>query len=136
MSVSTYLFFNGNAAEAMRFYAEALGGKLSIRTYSDSPDGPPPGVDPDAVMHARMELPGGEVIMASDDMSGAPYRGMNGFAVSLNLPSAEEAHRVFSLLAEGGEVWMAIGKTFWSEAFGMTADRFGTPWMVSVEPES
>jgi uncharacterized glyoxalase superfamily protein PhnB len=28
MPVSTYLFFNGNCAEAMRFYERTLGGKL------------------------------------------------------------------------------------------------------------
>ena len=26
---------------------------------------------------------------------------------------------------------MPIDKVFWSEAFGMRVDKFGTPWMVS-----
>jgi Uncharacterized protein conserved in bacteria len=26
---------------------------------------------------------------------------------------------------------MPMGPTFWSQAFGMLVDRFGTPWMVS-----
>jgi len=26
-----------------------------------------------------------------------------------------------------------LQQTFWSEAFGMLVDRFGTPWMVNVE---
>jgi len=28
---------------------------------------------------------------------------------------------------------MPIGETFFSPAFGMCIDRFGTPWMVMVE---
>lgn len=28
---------------------------------------------------------------------------------------------------------MPFGKTFWSPAFGMVTDRFGTPWMVNTE---
>jgi PhnB protein len=30
-------------------------------------------------------------------------------------------------------VTMPLQKTFWAEAFGMFADRFGTPWMVNCE---
>jgi PhnB protein len=41
---------------------------------------------------------------------------------------------VFEALAEGGEVTMPIGETFWSPQFGMCVDRFGTPWMVDTEP--
>ena len=71
--------------------------------------------------------------MASDWMEGKgkPYPGMNGFAVSIGYPKAADAKRVFDALAQGGKVTMPMDKTFWSSAFGMCVDRFGTPWMVS-----
>ena len=38
MTINPYLNFNGNCAEAFRFYAETLGGKdLHIMTFRDSP---------------------------------------------------------------------------------------------------
>jgi hypothetical protein len=38
MQVNPYLNFDGNCAEAMRFYAEVLGGKdLRVMTFRDSP---------------------------------------------------------------------------------------------------
>ena len=37
-------------------------------------------------------------------------------------------------LAEGGQVQMPLGKTFFTPSFGMLADRFGVAWMVIVEP--
>ena len=37
-------------------------------------------------------------------------------------------------LADGGKVQMPLTKTFFSQAFGVVADRFGVPWMV-VAPE-
>ena len=39
------------------------------------------------------------------------------------------------LLITGGLLGLTLpfGKTFWSDAFGIVTDRFGTPWMVSVE---
>jgi PhnB protein len=45
--------------------------------------------------------------------------------------------RVFAALAEGGEMQVPIGPTFFSPAFGMCKDRFGTPWMVMADqPQS
>ncbi|MGH9457336.1 MAG: VOC family protein [Thermoanaerobaculia bacterium] len=137
MPPTPYLFFNGNCAEAMRFYERVLGGKLDpVMTYADSPEGPPPPkVTPDKIMHARLVLPDGGAIMASDDMSGAPYRGMSGFAVTLVYPAAAEVKRVFEALADGGRIDMPLDKTFWSEAFGGVTDRFGTPWMIYAAAE-
>jgi len=35
-SLSPYLNFNGNTAEAMRFYQSVLGGDLNIQTFGDA----------------------------------------------------------------------------------------------------
>ena len=45
-----------------------------------------------------------------------------------------EAGRIFAALADGGQVQMPLGKTFFSPSFGMVADRFGVGWMVYVAP--
>ncbi|HEX2059233.1 MAG TPA: VOC family protein [Thermoanaerobaculia bacterium] len=136
MAASTYLLFNGNCAEAMKFYQQVLGGKLDLMTYGDTPEGGemPPHVDAGKIMHAHLALPDGSAIMASDDMSGAEYRGMSGFAIALNPKTADEAKRIFDALSEGGQIWMPLQATFWSSAFAMFADRFGTPWFVSADP--
>jgi len=129
--LTAYLFFDGNCAEAMRFYQRALGGKLDLLTHADSPIAAqtPPG-SADRIMHARLANDG-LVLMASDSMVGQPYGGMKGFSVSVIYPTAAEARKVFDALAQGGRVTMPMDKTFWSEAFGMVTDRFGTPWMVN-----
>jgi PhnB protein len=131
--IDPYLVFNGNCADAMRFYEKTLGGKLEMMTHAQSPmaDQAPPG-SANRIMHARLDLPG-RVLMASDSMVGHPYEGMHGFSLSLHYPTAAEAKKVFETLADGGSVQMPLQKTFWAEAFGMLVDRFGTPWMVNVE---
>jgi PhnB protein len=128
----TYLFFNGNCAEAMRFYERTLGGKLEIMTGADAPPAAQiaPG-DKHLVLHARLAFDDGRSLMASDWMGGQPYEGMKSFAVALGYTKVDEARRIFDALAEGGHVSMPFSKTFWTEGFGMVADRFGTPWMVS-----
>jgi PhnB protein len=126
-----YLFFNGNCAEAMRFYEKTLGGKLEMMMKaSEAPDGTAPGADPDGILHASV-LVEGRRLMASDWMSTDPYPGMNGVSLTLNYPSVEEAKRKFEALAAGGQVFMPMDKTFWVESFGMLKDKFGTSWMVS-----
>ena len=129
--LDAYLTFNGNCADAMRFYERTLGGKLEmLMTHAESPMAAqtPPG-SADRIMHARLVIDG-RILMASDSMVGHPYEGMKGFSLSLVYPTVTDAQRAFDALAEGGRVTMPLQKTFWAEAFGMLVDRFGTPWMV------
>jgi PhnB protein len=133
-NLSPYLFFDGNCADAMRFYERTLGGKLDLMKASDSPVAAemPPGSG-DHTLHARLVLDDGRVLMASDWIASEPYPGKKGFSLSLGYPTVAEAQRVFDALAEGGRVNMPFQKTFWAESFGMLEDRFGTPWMVNGE---
>jgi PhnB protein len=132
--LDSYLFFERSCAEAMRFYAKALGGKIeAIMTGADAPPSEHmPAEHKDLVMHASILL-GDRRLMASDWMHPSPYPGMHGFSVTLGYRTVAEARRIFEVLAEGGEVTLPFGKTFWAEGFGMLVDRFGTNWMVSGE---
>ena len=39
---------------------------------------------------------------------------------------------MYDALADGGETTQPLMETFFSPAFGMVTDRFGTPWMISA----
>jgi PhnB protein len=127
-----YLFFNGNCAEAMRFYEKSLGGKLEMMMkVSEAPAKEGCGdADPNAVMHASV-LVEGTHLMASDWMGPDPYPGIKGVSLTLNFSSVDEAKRKFEALAAGGKVVMPMDKTFWVESFGMLTDKYGANWMVS-----
>lgn len=131
-TLDTYIFFDGNCAEAMRFYERTLGGELQkIMTYADSPDQHQCSAEnaKDLVMHACLVLEG-RMLMASDTPPDFPKNPRSGFALALNYPSPAEAARIFDALCNGGSVTMPMQKTFWAESFGMLTDRFGTAWMV------
>jgi PhnB protein len=131
-----YLFFDGNCAEAMRFYEKALGGHLEMMMKASEapPEAGDPcqdkNADPDAILHACVVVEGRR-LMASDWMSPEPYPGIRGVSISLVYPTVEEARRKFEALAAGGQAIMPLGKTFWVEAFGMLTDRFGVHWMIN-----
>lgn len=141
MRVEPYLFFDGRCEEALDLYRDKLGAEvLMLMRFKDAPadDGPPPeGCAPppagtgDKVMHASFKL-GETTVMASDGMcQGKPK--FEGVALSLTLPDDAAAERAFAALAEGGNVQMPIGPSFFATRFGMLADRFGVNWMVVTQ---
>ena len=128
-NVETYVFFNGNCAEAMKFYEKTLKGKLQMMTEKEAPGAPKNASN--KILHARLVIDGG-VLMASDWLAPSAYPGMGGFSVSRYVEKVDEAKRLFNELSKGGKVDMPLAKTFWVEAFAMVTDRFGMAWMVLV----
>lgn len=130
MQVQPYLFFDGCGEAAVDFYRTALGAEVSmLMRYKEGPEPAQPGME-DKLMHASFRI-GDSTVMASDDCLGK-HTGFTGFSLSLTVADEAEADRVFGALADGGEVRMALAKTFWSPRFGMIADRFGVLWMINV----
>jgi PhnB protein len=132
--VIPYLGFNGNCAEAMRFYERALDGKLELMmSCADSPMAAQvPKEFAHRIMHARLALPGGGTLYAGDAM-GQTYRGIHGVSITLNYGNVAEAQKIFERLADGGKVTMAMAPTFWAKSFGMLTDKFGAQWVVNGE---
>lgn len=134
MAFRPYLFFGRNCREAFTRYQEIFGGELTLMSMKDVPgqDAPPPGTE-DMIIHAAIVI-GDDVLMASDDPTAVTVGPKQGIMVSYDASDVDDAKRVFEALAEGGEVTQALEPTFFSEAFGMCTDRFGTPWMI-VAPD-
>ena len=137
MQVQPYLFFDGRAEEAAEFYRAKLGAEITmLMRNKDSPDKPPPGMLPpnseNKVMHMALKI-GDTTVLASDgNCAGKPA--FQGFSLSLTVKDEAQASRLFAALADGGQVQMPLGKTFFSPSFGMVTDRFGVAWMVYVAP--
>ncbi|HEV7578515.1 MAG TPA: VOC family protein [Caldimonas sp.] len=131
-----YLAFNGNCAEAMRFYEKALGGKLEVlMSGAESPIAAQmPKEFAHRILHARLVLPGGGTLFAGDAPAHVPYEGIKGVSIAVDYDSVAQAERVFDALAAGGTVTMPMQSAFWAKRWGMLVDRFGTPWIVNGEP--
>lgn len=137
--LTPYLGFDGQAAEAMRFYEKALGGKIEMTlTYGESPMAEQvPAEHRQRVMHSALSLPGGGQLFAGDSPPGAPGAGpsgFNGIGLALEYDDVAAGEVVFKALAEGGSVSMPMAPSFWVERFGMLTDRYGVRWMVNAGP--
>jgi PhnB protein len=133
MAFHPYLFFGGNCREAFTRYQEIFGGELVLLPMKDMPsEEAVPAAQADLIMHAALRSED-QLLMGSDDPTTSSFGPVQGMMVNYDVAGVGEAKRVFEALADDGEVTQPIGETFWSPAFGMCVDRFGTPWMVSAE---
>ncbi len=134
MPFHPYLFFGGNCRDAFTRYQEIFGGELFLMPMKDAPAGdqPVPADKADMIIHAALTFEG-HLLMASDDPMNDNFGPVQGMMISFSTPDAGEAKRVFDALAEGGNITQPMIETFFSPAWGMVTDRFGTPWMVGVD---
>jgi PhnB protein len=133
MLVQPYLNFNGRCEEALTYYRNALGAEIKmLMRFKEAPEqAKPEMVSPGSenkVLHACFRV--GETDLMASDGRCQGHQGFQGIMLSLSVKNEAEADRTFTALADGGQVQMPLGKTFFSPRFGMVADRFGVSWMV------
>ncbi len=127
--LNPYLNFDGNARQAIQFYAHVFGGSPAITTFADlgAADSP----DADRVMHAMLETDAGYTIMAADYPSDMEYHPITGSSVSIS-GDDETLRGYFDQLAASGTTTMPMQKQAWGDEFGMCVDGFGVPWLVNI----
>lgn len=137
MTINPYMYFNGNAADAIAFYEKVFGVKAVVAKYKDAPAydasyAVQKGTE-NYVMHANMDI-GGSVIMFCD----TPEKSSAGDLVQLmvSFDSIEQLKKSFEELKGGGTVTFEPQKTFWSDCFGSVKDKFGVDWLLSYENEA
>ena len=136
MPFHPYLFFGGNCREAFTRYHEIFGGDLTLIRMADVPDaGDIPAEQAELVIHAAV-VADDFLLMGSDDPMTEAFGPVQGMMVTYSSPDVAETERAFAALSDGGEVTQELQPTFFSPAFGMCTDRFGTAWMFSTDQDA
>jgi PhnB protein len=130
MRLFMQLNFGGNCAEAFRYYEQNLGGKmLALMKQSELPGETQNSASvEDPVVHARILI--GQTTLIGNDVPPDRFQRIRSAYLYLALDSAQEAERVYGLLATGGEIYMPLQETFFASRFGQLRDRFGTSWTL------
>ena len=135
--LTTYLNYGGNCEEAFRFYENHLGGAITmLMHHGEQPQGTaptPPGLE-GKVLHARMTIGGTQISGA--DVPADRFQPMRSAYLTLEADTTGEADRLYTLLTEGGEIFMRMDETFFATRFAMFRDRFGTSWMLLGPPKA
>ena len=131
MDFHPYLNFDGTCRAAFTWYQGIFGGELTILGPEAAGDEVPPDFA-DRVIHAALMMPSGSLLMASDTQPGE-HATPQGTYVNVATANAAEARRVWNELVEDAiKIESDLQAVFFSPAFGVLTDRYGTPWMVSA----
>jgi PhnB protein len=137
MRLNTFLNFGGNCEAAFRFYEQHLNGSITMmmrRAESPAPSETWSGWE-QSVQYAIMNI--GETELMGSDVPPARFQPMRSVYLSLTMADSTEAERVWSLLADGGQVFMPMQETFYATRFGQLRDKFGISWMImALKPQT
>lgn len=131
VTLSPYIFFDGQAKDAMEFYKDVFGGELTMQKMSEVPKEAMEAAinkDPNRLMHAS--LTGDVNIMASDSARASKKAAK--IELSLSGDDESKLKGIFDKLGKDGKVGMPLEKQFWGDTFGMLTDKFGVDWMVNI----
>ncbi|MCE9576625.1 MAG: glyoxalase/bleomycin resistance/extradiol dioxygenase family protein [Deltaproteobacteria bacterium] len=128
--LNPYLFFNGDCAEAIAHYEQALGAIVESRqTFAEIP-GAPPSPHGARIMKASLRV-GPAVVLLSDTHPDTPVPLGGNVDVMLDFDDAAETADRFARLGRGGTVTMPLAEMFPGASFGTVVDRFGVNWMFT-----
>ena len=128
--LNPYISFDGNAREAMEFYATVFGGTLNVNTFGEFGDKDAPGAD--KIMHAQLETDNGFTLMGADIPPGMSHNPGDNIAVSLSGDDGDELRGYWDKLSAAGTVSLPLEKQMWGDEFGMCVDAYGIAWMVNI----
>jgi len=133
MKLEMFINFNGNCREAVEFYAKVFKSSVNnLMTYGDAPpnpDDPIAEADKDRVMYAGIPF-GGMTLMFMDYPSGMDVEAGDAIHPTISTDDKNEVTRLFNELSAGGEVYVGLSKTFFSEWYGMVKDKYGITWQL------
>lgn len=124
-----YLFFPGNAREALTFYHDVFGGELALFTYEQFSRTDGPG---DAIAHGAVS--GSVELFGSDAGPDQDAVHIVGATFSLLGTADPEVLRGwFDQLADGGTSIDPLQKRPWGDFDGQVTDRYGVRWLIGYQ---
>jgi PhnB protein len=132
MQLTPTIYFQGNCADALSYYRDAIGAEILFQVpFRGNVD--PQFLKPemaDKILRAGLRI-GESVIYLSDGHCDGPPS-FQGFSLTVKLASFDEALRMQQVLAEDRPIRIPLTRKTWTGAIGTALDRFGVHWMIEV----
>jgi predicted 3-demethylubiquinone-9 3-methyltransferase (glyoxalase superfamily) len=126
--VTTQLMFEGRAEEAMTLYLSLF---TDSQIVSVSRYGPGEAGAEGSVVQAMIRLAGQE-LRFTDSYVKHGFTFTAATSLFVECETEAELDRLFSVLAQDGQVFMPLANYGFSEKFGWVADRFGVSWQLNL----
>ena len=129
ITLTPYVAFPGNAAEAMHFYQGIFGGQLDILTFGQLkvPDMPAEGT-----MHSQL-VNEHFFFSAADARPGDESQwGLSRVSLAVMSDDLDVVSGWFAALAEDGSIGQPLGPQIWGDVYGQVTDKYGVEWMFNI----
>lgn len=134
-ALEIYLVTDGNGAEAVDFYKDALNAQvLSTVTWGQQiPDCPADRAH--LLLNAQLKV-GEQRLMISDENPDFDYKHGYNMTAAIIVDSVDEAQKLYDKLSvDARKTHLELQETFWSPAYANLEDKFGMVWQISTEVE-
>ncbi len=126
--ITPFLMFQGNAGEALDFYAATIDG---VTVTNQEVHGPDAGEAAGKVSSAVLSL-GGQEVRVFDSPIKHAFSFTPSFSFFVDCREEAEIDRLFAALSEGGEVLMPLDAYDFSPKFAWVNDKFGVSWQLNL----
>lgn len=132
--ISTCLWFNIQAEQAVEFYAKVFKNTKILKTtrYSEA-SAKVSGQKVGSTMTIDCEIEDLSVLALN---GGPQFKFSPSLSVFVGCTSENEITEKWKMLSQGGVVRMGLDKYPWAEKYGWTTDQFGVEWQLIHSPRS
>jgi predicted 3-demethylubiquinone-9 3-methyltransferase (glyoxalase superfamily) len=126
--VQPFLMFQGNAAEAMRFYVSLFpdGAIIAKERYRPGETGA------EGSSKRASFCPGSQIFICIDSTVRRDFTFAAAVYLFIDCSSTDELQRLFTALSDGATVFMPLADYGSSRCYGWVGDRFGVAWQINL----
>ena len=134
MKIKSYLSFNGNAEEALNFYAGVFNGTVGeICRYGEYQEMESPADYKDKIIHSDLDFNGCTISMA-DTMPGTKTDfGSLGHTITVFCDTEQQLKDIYSKLPTGGQIKCELCQPGYAKLYAEVLDKFGVLWALIIE---
>lgn len=132
-SIHSYLTFDGNCRQAMKFYQSCLGGELSLQYVGDTPLAANMPVKMKKCILQAVLKTGTLVLLGSDMVDESGLLKGNNISLLLKCKTENEIRSCYKNLSRSGKQTHPLKPTYIGGIFGGLTDKYGNQWLLSYE---
>lgn len=134
MKIKPYLSFNGNAEEALNFYAGVFNGTISeIVRYEEYKEMESPVEYKDKIIHSDLDFNGCSVSMADLLPDTKANFGSLGHTITVFCDTEQQLKDIYAKLAVGGQIKCDLCQPPYAKLYAEVIDKFGVLWALIIE---
>ncbi|GAB6009498.1 VOC family protein [Dysgonomonas reticulitermitis] len=134
MKIKSYLSFNGNAEEALNFYAGVFNGTIGeIYRYGEWKEMESPADYKDKIIHSCLSF-NGCTISVADTMPGTKADfGSLGHTITIFCDTEQQLNDIYTKLPVGGQIKCELCQPGYAKLYAEILDKFGVLWALIIE---